>query len=158
MTGLSFGAEDWFTDFRAAKAQAKKEKKDLFVLFTGSDWCPPCVALEQTVLSKKEFLTPVKKSFVLVKLDFPKKKKLPEAEAQANEALAEKYKIEGFPTFLLMTTDGEEYLTGFYNTNMVLADYVRDIEVEHAAQVAKRVQPPVEKALPKDTGSIDDLK
>ena len=32
-------AELWTEDFAAAKAQAKKEGKDLLLDFTGSDWC-----------------------------------------------------------------------------------------------------------------------
>ena len=30
----------WNQDLEAAKAQAAKEKKDLFLYFGGSDWCP----------------------------------------------------------------------------------------------------------------------
>ena len=38
--GLTALAEtSWTTDLPAAQAQAKKEKKLVFMNFTGSDWC-----------------------------------------------------------------------------------------------------------------------
>ena len=47
-------AEDgpWQTDFEAAKAQAKAEKKIMLVDFTGSDWCGWCIKLKDEVFEK----------------------------------------------------------------------------------------------------------
>ena len=36
-----------------ALAKAKAEKKNVLVEFTGSDWCPPCIAMRKNVFSKK---------------------------------------------------------------------------------------------------------
>ena len=36
----------WQTDFQAAQAKAKAQKKILLVAFTGSDWCPWCKKLQ----------------------------------------------------------------------------------------------------------------
>jgi len=60
------------------------------------------------VLSKKEFIDEASKKFVLVELDFPRKKKLPEAQAEANEAASQTYNIEYFPTIVLTDADGKE--------------------------------------------------
>lgn len=100
----------WVTDFSQAKATAKAEKKDLLIDFTGSDWCSWCVKLDQEVFSQEAFKTAAPKSFVLVKLDFPKDKSLitPELEAQ-NKKLAEQYPIQGYPTILLADADGLVY-------------------------------------------------
>ncbi len=65
-------AEGWVSDLEAAKAQAKKENKTLLIKFTGSDWCPPCIAIEKAVFSKKEFVAQVKDKFVLCIIDVPK--------------------------------------------------------------------------------------
>ena len=65
----SFASEGWIADFDEAVKLAKAEKKDLFVDFTGSDWCGWCKKLDAEVFSKEEFLTAAKKSFVLVALD-----------------------------------------------------------------------------------------
>lgn len=103
--------EGWIEDFDAAVALAKKENKDLFVDFTGSDWCGWCIKLNDEVFKHEEFLVAAKKSFVLVSLDFPRK---PEAKAKVpnperNKALSEKYAVQGFPTILLMTPDGDVF-------------------------------------------------
>ncbi len=111
-TSLSVSAgEGWVEDFDAAVALAKKENKDLFVDFTGSDWCGWCIKLNDEVFKHEEFLAAAKKNFVLVSLDFPRK---PEAQAkvpnpQRNQELSQKYGIQGFPTILLMTPDGDVF-------------------------------------------------
>ena len=48
--------ESWTEDIAAAIKTAEKEEKDLLLLYTGSDWCPPCKKLEADILSQEEFL------------------------------------------------------------------------------------------------------
>ncbi len=98
--------EGWTTDLEKALIQAKAENKSVLVEFTGSDWCPPCIAMRKNVFSKKDFIGEASKKFVLVELDFPKGDK---AVAEKNEPMAKKYKIEGFPTVILMTPEGKEF-------------------------------------------------
>ena len=98
--------EGWSTDLDKALAEAKAGKKSVLVEFTGSDWCPPCIAMRKNVFSKKEFVQAASKNFILVELDFPKADK---ALAEKNQPLAEKYKIEGFPTVILLDADGKEF-------------------------------------------------
>jgi len=98
--------EGWSTDLDKAFAQAKKEKKSVLVEFTGSDWCPPCIAMRKNVFSKKEFVDAASKKFILVELDFPNKDK---ALKEKNQPYAEKYKIEGFPTVILFDAEGKEF-------------------------------------------------
>ena len=94
-------AEDlWQTDFKAAQAQAKKEKKFLLVDFTGSDWCGWCIKLHNEVFDKEAFKSEAPKQFVLVELDFPHQKKQSDELKKQNKELSEKYNIEGFPTVL----------------------------------------------------------
>lgn len=95
----------WTTDLEKAFQQAKVEKKSVLVEFTGSDWCPPCIFMRQNVFSKKEFVTEASKKFVLVELDFPNGDA---AMKEKNMPYAEKYRIEGFPTVILLTPGGEE--------------------------------------------------
>lgn len=95
----------WTTDSVAALATAKKEGKSVMLDFTGSDWCPPCIMMSKKVFSKKEFTEAASKNFVLVYVDFPKKDaKL----SKKNEPLAEKYKIDTFPTIVLLDKNGKE--------------------------------------------------
>ena len=106
LTASAFAAEGWETDLDKAIEKAKAEKKSVLVEFTGSDWCPPCIAMRKNVFTKKEFIEAASKKFVLVELDFPKGDK---ELADKNQPLAEKYKIDGFPTVVLLDSEGKEF-------------------------------------------------
>ncbi len=97
----------WTEDLDAAKALAKEKQLPLFVHFTGSDWCSACRAVKEQVFSRASWQRYAKKRFVLACVDYPRLLKQPEAVRQRNEALARKYHIEGFPTFILFESDGE---------------------------------------------------
>ena len=96
----------WLTDFKAAQQLAEKEKKVMLVDFTGSDWCPWCIKLDEEVFSQKAFQDYAAENLVLVMIDFPKKKQQTPEQKKANDELAEKYKVDGFPTVLLLKPDG----------------------------------------------------
>lgn len=107
VTGLSAKVpEGWETDVDAAIALAKKENKAVMLEFTGSDWCPPCIKMSKEVFSKDEFLKEASKNYVLVHLDFPKKDK---ELAEKNQPLLEKYNVSGFPTVVLLDSEGKEF-------------------------------------------------
>ena len=96
----------WGDNLETAKAQAAKNNKLVFVNFTGSDWCPPCMALRDNVLTQKAFLDFAERNLELVFIDFPKNKPLDEKVELANRALAEQYNIKIFPTVLVLDVDG----------------------------------------------------
>lgn len=96
----------WVSNLDAALVTAKKQKKDVLVEFTGSDWCPPCIAMRKKVFSQKAFVETASKNYVLVEIDLPKANK---ELAAKNEPLVEKYKIDGFPTVVLLTSEGKEF-------------------------------------------------
>jgi len=95
------------TDFKKASEQAKKENKFMLVDFSGSDWCGWCVKLDKEVFSKPAFEKYAKENLVCVLLDFPKKTKIEKSLLKQNRELANKYKIRGYPTVLIMNPDGE---------------------------------------------------
>lgn len=104
----SAGELNWLTDATKAQAQAKAENKLVLLDFTGSDWCIWCVKLNKEVFDTPEFAEYAKKNLVLVEVDFPRKKKLDDAQKQANEALSKKYGIKGFPTLILLDGEGKK--------------------------------------------------
>jgi thioredoxin-related protein len=106
--GLHANTSDWLTDFSAAKKKAKEENKPILMLFTGSDWCPICVKWEKEAFTQVEFENYAKTNLVLVLVDFPEKKKLPKAQAKANDALLDKYKVEEYPTAVLVNAKGKK--------------------------------------------------
>jgi thiol:disulfide interchange protein len=109
-TAFSSTLEGWTTDLDQAFKQAKIHKKSILVEFTGSDWCPPCIALRNNVFSKPEFVTEASKNFILVELDFPKAN---ESLAEINKPYAMKYNVEGFPTIILFNPEGEVFTRFF---------------------------------------------
>ncbi|MEO7412347.1 MAG: thioredoxin family protein [Opitutaceae bacterium] len=96
----------WFTDFTAAQAEAAATNRRLLVLFTGTDWCPPCIEFEANVAHAKEFLSNARPDFVLVKLDYPRNTPQPPALRARNDQLARRYGIASYPSLLVITADG----------------------------------------------------
>jgi thiol:disulfide interchange protein len=117
--------EGWSTDLDKALADAKAGKKSVLVEFTGSDWCPPCIAMRKNVFSKKEFVQAASKNFILVELDFPKADK---ELADKNKPLAEKYKIEGFPTVILLNSEGKEFNRFFASEFPKTEDFLKHLD------------------------------
>jgi thioredoxin-related protein len=98
----------WQTDLPKAQAAAKAQQKMVLLDFTGSDWCGWCIKLNKEVFSTPEFAEYAGKNLVLVEVDFPRKKALSPQQKQANDALAAQYKIEGYPTILVLGPDGKK--------------------------------------------------
>ena len=100
-------SEKWLDDFTAAKAAAKKDGRPILANFTGSDWCPWCIKLEKEIFSQKAFQDYASSNVVLFMADFPRQKHLPPKVQEQNEKLQAEYKIQGFPTVLLLDADGQ---------------------------------------------------
>lgn len=99
---------NWGTDLSKALAQAKAEKKLVFLDFTGSDWCPGCILFHDEVAKSPKFASYAKTNLVLVEVDFPNNKPQSDALKSANAVLQKKYDVEGFPTLILLNADGKE--------------------------------------------------
>jgi thiol-disulfide isomerase/thioredoxin len=98
----------WRTDFAAAQAEATESKRRLLVLFTGSDWCPPCIQFEGTVAHAPAFLKATEPAFVLVKLDYPRNTPQPAALRARNEELLKRYGVNSYPSLLVISADGSK--------------------------------------------------
>ncbi|HEV3235900.1 MAG TPA: thioredoxin family protein, partial [Gemmataceae bacterium] len=99
---------DWQIDMEAAKLLAQKEKKDLFIYFTGSDWCQWCLLVRSQVFGKPVFIDYVKKNFIMVELDFPHNKPAPKNHAK-NTELLRSWGLRGFPSLILADPQGRPY-------------------------------------------------
>ncbi len=107
--GRAEAGDKWLTHLDDAARLAVKEGKDLFILFTGTAWCDPCVQFEINVLSRPEFLDNTE-PFILVKLEFPKSdEELPPQQRKDFTAWRERYGIRAFPTVLLADATGRPY-------------------------------------------------
>ncbi len=99
---------NWFTDANAAMAEAKAKQLPVFAYFTGSDWCPYCKIFSEKVLQTQRFRDFATGKVVLLYLDFPQEQQLPESLVRQNEEWQARYRVEGFPTVLLVDADGNE--------------------------------------------------
>jgi thioredoxin-related protein len=103
-------AQQWLTDFDAAQTRATAEEKAIILVFQGSDWCAPCIRLDREVWSTPEFIEYANSNYIMLKADFPRKKKnaLPQKQAEANAALAERYNPRGiFPLVVILDATGQ---------------------------------------------------
>ncbi|MGH8095546.1 MAG: thioredoxin family protein [Chthoniobacterales bacterium] len=108
--GLSSARADanWLSDFRQAQEEAKASHKLLLIDFTGSDWCPWCLRMQAEVFSKPEFEQYAKDHLVLMTADFPRTKALSNEVRRQNQELAQRYQIDGFPTIVVLNSDGKQ--------------------------------------------------
>ena len=115
-TGQCAKAEEsqWSDDPKGAIETATKEKKDLLLLFTGSDWCPPCQKLEQEVFVDEDFYAEAEGHFVFVKFDFLKNSPLREEVKLKNEEWSKKFGVDSFPTIVLVDAKLKPYAFAGY--------------------------------------------
>ena len=122
-------SQDWKSNLDEAKKEATAQNKKILLVFSGSDWCGPCIKLDKNVWQSDAFKTESKKSWVLLKADFPKKKAdllSPELTAN-NEKLAEKYDSDGnFPLVVLLDKNGKVIGKKGY-VNISAEDYIQSI-------------------------------
>lgn len=98
----------WSTDFSQTLAQARADNKMVLLHFTGSDWCPWCIKFDHEVLDTDQFAAYAQNKLELVLVDFPRSKPQDDALKEANQALAKKYNVDGYPTFVLVNNAGNE--------------------------------------------------
>jgi thioredoxin-related protein len=122
-------APEWLTDLPTARKKAEKEGKAVLLDFTGVDWCPPCKALKKAVLDSEEFKKFAEKNLILVELDFPiNPKKLPKKVIEANEKLQEQYKVELYPTIVILDKNGKELGRLEDYNDETPAEYIKKLE------------------------------
>jgi len=110
---LTQGAElgKWTQDYDAALKLAKEKDMPLLLDFTGSDWCAWCKLMDRQVFADPKWDAYAKDHILLVKLDFPQDEKLvPEPFRERNQKLQQQFRVEGYPTFVLLSADGKTEL------------------------------------------------
>lgn len=98
----------WGTDLTAALNQARSGNRCVLMDFTGSDWCPWCMKLDQDVFSTPQFAGFANSKLVLVRVDFPHNLRQSEDLRQANAGLASRFNVDSYPTCILLDSSGKE--------------------------------------------------
>lgn len=111
-TEVAFGLQFRKNTFSEALQMAKRENKLIF-LYVNASWCGPCIELKMTTFRSKAVGEQYNPAFVNISLN---------GEKGDGPALALKYQVRGYPTFLFINSDGKVvYRTdGFLNAKNFL--------------------------------------
>lgn len=104
----SLNAQDFQKDFATAQKLSKETGKPILILFSGSDWCRPCIQLHKLVFEDASFQAYARENVILYHADFPRRpenKLAPELKA-LNYKLAGEYGIRGYPTTVVVSSKG----------------------------------------------------
>jgi protein disulfide-isomerase len=96
------------TDFPRAVALARSTKRPLLLAFIGTDWSISSLKLDREVFDQAEFADNSRYDFVLCKLHFYQTRERSPETIRQNEELATRYKVQDFPTVVVLTPDGRE--------------------------------------------------
>ena len=135
--------EGWLDDYDAALKKAAAEKKCIVADFSGSDWCGWCKRLDKEVFGTEVFRKAAAEKYVLLMIDSPNDKSLltPEA-AKNNPKLVEKFKVEGFPTVVVLDSAGEEICRlGYRRGGPEKYIETLDAEIRDAPDIKKYIKP-----------------
>ncbi len=99
----------WKTNLEESLEEAFKTDKNVLLVFSGSDWCKPCIQLKKNVLNSKEFEDFSKNKYILVNLDFKRNEtNLSKKNRRYRDDIAEKYNPEGkFPFIIILNSKGK---------------------------------------------------
>ncbi|MFD2726628.1 thioredoxin family protein [Hyunsoonleella rubra] len=122
-------AQEWQTDINVAKEIASKESKPIILVFQGSDWCAPCIKLDREIWSTDTFKEYAKENYVMLKADFPRKKKniLSEKQTKSNALLAEKYNKQGFFPFVVVLDSNGKVLGESSYKKTTPENYIKEL-------------------------------
>ena len=133
--------DGWTTDFAAARERAAEHGRDVLVVFTGSDWCSPCIRLARDVWTKSEFVEAAQERYELVVVDNPKGPDvLSPEQRKTNDALHEEYAVNSWPTVVLTDPEGRPYArTKDYRPGGPAAylEHLAELQKNRAARDAK---------------------
>ena len=103
-------SQEWQTNFEEAKKIATEQDKNVVIVFSGSDWCAPCIKLDKNIWQSEAFKKEAAAEWIVVRADFPRKKanELSKEQTEHNRKLAEKFNLEGsFPLVVVLDKNGK---------------------------------------------------
>ncbi len=115
----------WERDPARAKRKSELLKRPLLILFTGLSWSSNAKLLGEEVFLSKSFNGLARENLTLLYLDFPQN---PRDAAPALQKFKEYYDVRGFPTVLILNSDGT---VAYRRTGYVpgkAQDYFRELE------------------------------
>jgi thioredoxin-related protein len=96
------------TNFARSADLAKQTNRPLLLAFIGTDWSVSSLKLDREVFDQAEFADNSKYNFLLCKVHFYQTQERAPETIRQNEQLANRYKVEEFPTVVVLNPDGVE--------------------------------------------------
>jgi thioredoxin-related protein len=120
-------AQEVLHDPNLAFAAATRTGRDILLIFSGSDWCMPCIRFEKKILSDSSFQKFAGEHLVILIADFPQRKRVPDSLRIQYDALAEQFDPSGqFPQITLLDS-GRKRLGNLLFTDQSPGDFIRDL-------------------------------
>ena len=110
LASIGLAAQQWTSSYAGAQSLAQQDGKRIVLVFSGSDWCAPCIKLDREIWQNADFQQESGKEFVFYRADFPRKKEnqLSAELAATNAQLAEQYNQRGsFPLVVVLDAEGK---------------------------------------------------
>ena len=116
------------TDPDQAFGQARQEGKKVLLVFSGSDWCIPCIHFEKKVLADSAFLQYAREHLVVLNADFPQRKQVAPKLTVKYDSLAARFDQEGaFPKIVLLNSD-KQWLATLPYSGQSPGDFIRELD------------------------------
>ncbi|MEM7101652.1 MAG: thioredoxin family protein [Bacteroidota bacterium] len=120
----------WQQDFQSAMTMSEESGHPVLMVFSGSDWCRPCMKLKEQVLESSDFYQFAENHLVLLEVDFPRSKKnQPSKEQQLhNEKLAERFNPQGIFPYVLLLNSHEEVMSASSVESFQVNEFIALVE------------------------------
>lgn len=96
----------WNIDLKKALEKAAHYDLPILALFTGPDWCPPCMQMENEVLSDPRFKEFVQQRFIPLKIALYRNSYQNPTEKAQYKELSSRYQNRGVPAFYVLDKEG----------------------------------------------------
>ena len=123
-------AQNWQSDWEETKLKSKQTNKKIVLVFSGSDWCIPCIKLEKEIWTNPEFISYAEENYLLFREDFPKRKKnkLPNEIQDRNDQIASVYNPNGYFPLVVILNSNMEVIGRLGYDKIPVKSYIQNIE------------------------------
>ncbi len=121
------GEMTWLPTIKATEQAAQQQQRDVYLLFTGTDWCPACQHLHDNILTSDLFTDWAKDKFIPAEQIMPRKPDTTKPNIVELYALMKKYHVDSFPTAVICTPDMRPYAKVMSSAPSA-ADYIKRME------------------------------
>ena len=130
LLSTSLSAQIWTSTWEQTLQKANVEEKKIVLVFSGSDWCIPCIKLEKEVWMNEAFIAYAEENLILYRADFPKRKKnkLAPLLKEQNEGLAEVYNPKGYFPWVVVLSPSQKKIGSFVYERLPVSAYIEKIK------------------------------